>query len=96
VIARFNPDGNIDARNGDAYGAAGTIPYSANVRYHFRLVVNVGSHTYSVFVTPAGGSETTVATNFSFRSEQASVSSLNSWGVWASTGSVTACGFGVH
>jgi hypothetical protein len=96
VIARFNPDGNIDARNGAAYGAAGTIPYSTNVKYHFRLVVNVASHTYSVFVTPAGGSETTVATNFSFRSEQSGVTSLNNWATWAQVGSVTACGFGTH
>jgi poly(beta-D-mannuronate) lyase len=96
VIARFNPDGNIDARNGGAYAAASTIPYSANVRYHFRLVVNVASHTYSVFVTPAGGSEQTVGSNFAFRSEQSGVTSLSSWAVWASTGSLTACGFTIH
>jgi hypothetical protein len=96
VIARFNPDGNIDARNGGAYAAAATIPYTANVGYHFRLVVNVASHTYSVFVTPAGGSEQTVASNFAFRSEQSGVTSLTSRGVWASTGSLTACGFITH
>jgi hypothetical protein len=66
------------------------------VKYHFRLVVNVASHTYSVFVTPAGGSEQTVATNFSFRSEQSGVTSLNNWAVWAQVGSVTACGFNTH
>jgi len=96
AIARFNPDGNIDARNGAAYGAAGTIPYAASVSYHFRLVVNVASHTYSVFVTPQGGSEQTVAMNFAFRSEQSGVTNLNSRGVWASTGSLTACSFLVH
>src|SRR6266498_4498244 len=67
VLARFNPSGNIDARNGGAYAAASTIPYSANVTYHFRLVVNVPAHTYSVFVRPAGGSELTVGSNFAFR-----------------------------
>ena len=55
-IARFNPSGDIDAYNGTAYGAS-TIKYSAGVSYHFRLVVNVTAHTYSVYVTPAGGSD---------------------------------------
>src|SRR5262245_56507158 len=67
ALARFNPSGAIDARNGGAYAAASTIPYSANVSYHFRLVVNVPTHTYSVYVTPAGGAEQTVGTNFAFR-----------------------------
>src|SRR5262249_8011538 len=61
-LARFNPSGNIDARNGGAYAAATIIPYTANTAYHFRLAVNVPTHTYSVFVTPAGGTEQTVGT----------------------------------
>src|SRR5215470_19815156 len=69
TLARFSPSGNIDARNGGAYAAASTIPFSANVTYHFRLVVNVPAHTYSVFVRPAGGSELTVGTNFTITSE---------------------------
>ena len=80
TLARFNPSGNIDARNGGAYAAASTIPYSANVTYHFRLVVNVPARTYSIFVTPAGGTEQTVGTNFAFRTEQNTVTSLDWWG----------------
>src|SRR5262245_53478240 len=34
ALARFNPSGNIDARNGGTYAAASTIPYSANATYH--------------------------------------------------------------
>jgi len=96
VLARFNPSGNIDARNGGDYAAASTIPYSANVTYHFRLVVNAPARTYSVFVTPAGGTERTVGTNFAFRTEQNTVTSLDWWGtvVNASTaGSTTVCNF---
>jgi len=52
-----NPTGDIDARNGGAYAAASAIPYSANVSYHFRLAVNIATQTYSIYVTPAGGSE---------------------------------------
>src|SRR5262245_833272 len=96
TLARFSPSGNIDARNGGAYAAASTIPYSANVTYHFRLIVNVPAHTYSTFVTPAGGTERTVGTNFAFRTEQNTVTSVDWWGtvVNASTpGSTTVCNF---
>jgi poly(beta-D-mannuronate) lyase len=88
---RFNPDGNIDARNGGAYAAAATIAYNANVQYHVRMVVNVASHTYSAFVTAPGGSEQTIGSNFAFRTEQAGITSVNSWVAWASVGSITAC-----
>jgi beta-glucanase (GH16 family) len=81
-IARFNPSGDIDAYNGTAYAAAATIPYSANVSYHFRLVVNVTAHTYSVFVTPAGGSELTVGSNYAFRSTANTMTSLNDWNLF--------------
>ena len=96
AIARFNSSGNIDARNGGTYTAANTIPYSAGVRYHFRLVVNVSAHTYSIFVTPEGGAELTVGNNFAFRAEQNTVASLNSFGVWTSAtpvGSNNVCSF---
>ena len=52
VIVRFFTNGVIDARNGGTYAAASTIPYSANLTYHFRLVVNVSHHTYSIYVAP--------------------------------------------
>ncbi|HKQ72657.1 MAG TPA: polysaccharide lyase 6 family protein [Blastocatellia bacterium] len=96
TLARFNPTGSIDARNGGAYAAASNIPYSANVTYHFRMAVNAPARTYSVFVRPAGGSELTVGTNFAFRTEQNTVTSLDWWGtvVNASTpGSTTVCNF---
>jgi hypothetical protein len=98
-LVRFNTSGNIDARNGGAYAAASTIPFSAGKSYHFRLAVNVTSHTYSIFVTPAGGSELTVGSNYAFRTEQNTVTSLNYWGTFVDTassggaGSVTTCNF---
>ena len=74
-IARFNTSGQIDAYNGTAYGTS-TISYAKNITYHFRLVVNVTAHTYSVYVTPAGGTELTVGLNYVFRVAQAS---LDTW-----------------
>jgi hypothetical protein len=95
-LVRFNPSGAIDARNGGAYAAAQTIPYSANRTYHFRVVANVTAHTYSAFVTPPGGSELTIGSNYAFRTEQNTVASLNAWAVFVdagSTGSDTVCNF---
>jgi hypothetical protein len=89
---RFNSSGNIDARNGGAYAAISTISYSAGASYHFRVVVNVAAHTYSAYVTPAGGTEKTIGLGFAFRTEQASVSKLDSWGTIAGTGSAQVCG----
>jgi hypothetical protein len=94
-LARFNPTGQIDAYNGTAYAAASTINYSAGVSYHFRLVVNIAAKTYSVYVTPTGGSELTVGLNYAFR---LSTTTLNYWGVYVSstsggTGTDTVCNF---
>jgi hypothetical protein len=95
-LARFNTSGDIDARNGGAFAAAATIPYKAGVAYHFRLVVNVAAQTYSIYVTPAGGSELTVGLNYAFR---IAATTLNWWGVSVETaatggaGTVTVCNF---
>jgi hypothetical protein len=75
-IARFNTSGDIDAYNGTAYGTS-SISYTKNITYHFRMVVNVPSHTYSVYVTPAGGTELTVGLNYVFRVAQASLDTWN-------------------
>jgi hypothetical protein len=95
-IARFNTSGKIDARNGGAYAAATSVAYSAGVSYHFRLVVNVAAHTYSIYVTPAGGTENTIGTNYAFRTEQNGVTNLADWSAYvdsASSGSLMACNF---
>lgn len=96
AIVRFNPTGSIDARNGGVYAAATNIPYSANQTYRFRLVVNVPAKTYSAYVTPSGGSEITIGSNYVFRTEQNTVTQLNNFGVRvdaASTGNNSVCSF---
>ena len=91
AIVRFSPQGFIDARNGSAYQATAQIPYTAGTQYHFRMVIRVPNHTYDVYVTPAGASERVVGSNFAFRTEQNSVSSLSNFAMYAKTGSHTAC-----
>ncbi len=96
TAVRFNTTGTIDARNGAGYGAASSIPFAAGTKYHFRLVVNVPAHTYSAYVTPSGGSELTIGTNFAFRTEHAAVTQLNNLAANVDagvTGSTTLAGF---
>jgi hypothetical protein len=93
AIVRFNSQGTIDARNGGDYAAATSIPYTAGTSYHFRLALNVATRTYSAFVTPEGGSETVIGSNFAFRTEQAAVTSLGNWSTYDDIGTHTVCNF---
>src|SRR5213593_917304 len=95
VIVRFNTGGTIDARNGGAYAATNSIAYTAGTSYHFRVVVDVSSHTYSAYVTPAGGAEQTIGTGFAFRTEQSTVTALANWALTAITGTHTVCNFAI-
>jgi hypothetical protein len=97
TLVRFNAAGKIDARNGGAFSAASSIAYAAGATYHFRVVVNVPAHTYSIFVTAPGGTEQLVGNGFAFRTEQNTVTSLNSWGITVNAaGTTTVCNFGIQ
>src|SRR5438309_962391 len=91
AIVRFNSTGTIDARNGGDYAAATAIPYTAGTSYHVRLDVDLASHTYDIYVTPAGATERLLGGSFAFRTEQSAVSALNTLGVYAAAGSATVC-----
>ena len=86
---RFNNTGTIDARNGGAFASAASIPYTPGSLYHFRLDVNVTNHTYTAYVTPNGGSERLIGSNYAFRTEQANVTQLNNMGSYADAGTQT-------
>jgi unsaturated chondroitin disaccharide hydrolase len=76
AIVRFNDQGTIDVRNGGSFRADQDLPYSANKSYRVRMVVDVKTRTYSVFVTPPGQPEISLAKNYAFRSQQAAVRAL--------------------
>jgi len=76
AIVRFNDSGKIDVRNGGSFVADQAVGYSANKAYRVRMVVNVATKKYSVYVTPAGQAEVQLAKDFAFRSQQANVQSL--------------------
>ena len=77
VIVRFNDSGMIDARNGGSFRADQALGYSANKVYRVRMVIDVASRTYSVFVTPAGRAEVPLAKNYAFRTQRVDVKSLS-------------------
>ena len=91
AIVRFNSTGTIDARNGGDYAATTAIPYTAGTSYHFRLDVDLASHTYDIYVTPAGATEQLLGNAFAFRTEQAAVPALNHLGLDTNGGSATVC-----
>ena len=93
AIARFNPTGDIDAYNGTAYAAASTIPYTGGQTYTFEFDVNTAAQTYTVWVTPRGGSKTLVGLNFAFRT---AASTLNTLTLYAQVGTNNVCGFAVN
>jgi len=87
----FYTDGLIKARDGAAY-TAGTVAYTGGATYHVRMVIDLASHTYSAYATPAGGSEQVIGANLAFRNGQETVTALDDWTVSADAGSLTACG----
>ena len=95
VIVRFNTGGTIDARNGGAYAATNSISYTPGTSYHFRVVVDVPSHTYSAYVTPSGSTEQTIGIGFAFRTEQSGATALANWALTALSGSHTVCNFAI-
>jgi len=99
AMVRFNTDNTIQALKGgtpDAYTADTAINYTAGNPYHFRLVASVSSHTYSVYVTPQGGAETLLASNYPFRSTQQTVASLSFVNtIWEAGGAASFCNFAV-
>jgi len=81
----------VDARDGDEYRADNPIPDGYGKEIHVRMVVNIPAHTYSVYVSAPGKPEITIATDYAFRTEQSSVTSLGYWGVWSGSSWVEAC-----
>ncbi|WP_263367092.1 alginate lyase family protein [Edaphobacter bradus] len=90
AIVRFNPSGFIDAYNGTGYSAVSTIPYSGGTMYTFEFDVDVAAQTYTVWVTPRGGTKTLVGLNFVFRT---SAPTLNNLSLYAAAGTNNVCGF---
>jgi hypothetical protein len=72
AAVRFNPDGRIDARDGDGYREVpGLDPYVAGESYHFVLMLDVLAHQYAVSVNGSA-----ILGRLAFRTQQAHASSI--------------------
>jgi unsaturated chondroitin disaccharide hydrolase len=76
MLIRMNASGFFDVRNGATYAATQPVPYKALSTYHVRMVTDLGSGTYSVWVTPPGGTELLLADRFAFRTGAALIDDL--------------------
>jgi len=90
-IIRFNPTNTFDARDGAVYAAMNTLGYTTGQQYLVKLDINVTNRTYNAYVTPQGGAAVQIASNYAFRTEQASVSSLNNLDFIAAVGAFQVC-----
>jgi hypothetical protein len=91
-IVRFNNAGQIDVRSGATYLADVSLNYTAGSSYHVRIMGDIGSHTYDVYITPPASTETKIASAYAFRTEQASATILNNLAVAPATvGGTVSC-----
>jgi hypothetical protein len=90
AIVRFNPSGFIDAYNGTGYSALTSVPYTGGTRYSFWFQLNIPAQTYNVYVTPEGGQQVQIGSNFAFR---LSAPVLNNVTYHAEVGSDKVCSF---
>lgn len=90
AAVRFNPSGQIDARNGSEYAASTPMSYAVGTTYDVLFVVDVLGHSYSVWVNG-----NLLAHHFAFRTQQATVTSLDHFVAVADAGpgSVQACDY---
>ena len=77
-------NGLIQVRNGDRYTSLLDVPYLVGKRYHFTLTVDVVNRLYSV-VMEHEGEIVEIARDYAFRTQQANVTSLNTFGIYTNS-----------
>jgi hypothetical protein len=82
AIVRFNPAGYLDVRDGSTYRYDVLHMYDPGQGYKFTFDVDVAAKRYSVTAVKFGDvpEEFALATNYAFRTEQQSVTSLDTLG----------------
>jgi hypothetical protein len=91
----FASNGAINARNGAGWSAAQSVSWAAGSTYQFQFVINPSKRTYSVSVTPPGGSQIALATNYTFGSFHNRSSSVGNWAAWAQSGAESVCNMAI-
>jgi len=70
AMVRFSDKGTMDVPDGNAFRSDQTIRYSANKVYRVRMVIDVPSRKFSIFVTPPGEAEVLLASKYEFRNHR--------------------------
>jgi hypothetical protein len=83
---RFNPQGQIDARNGNTFSAVNVLNYTAGVSYLVEMEVNVVTRRFRAVVTPSGGAPVVIANNYAFLTEQSATTRIANFACLAWTG----------
>ena len=96
TLVSFNNNNEIQVRNAATYEADVVVPYAAGETYRLREVVDLADHSYSVFVTPPASQEIELASDYAFRTEQNTVTSLNTMTLKSMAGSLQACLLSLH
>lgn len=75
---RFYTNGVLEARDGDTYRADTVVPYAAGDDFDIHFVIDLPSHTYSVYVESERDylNRVTLARNYRFRPQQVTATSL--------------------
>jgi hypothetical protein len=68
IFVQLSSDGLFKSRDGGTDSYDTYLKYVADHRYHVKVVANMNTKKYSVYVTPEGGGTVTLAYNYDFRS----------------------------
>lgn len=67
MIIRMNIDGHFDAMSEKLYKTDAMVEYTANSTYHVKMVADLNTQTYDVFITPESGETTQIANDYIIR-----------------------------
>ena len=70
TAVRFSPDGVIDVRSRGVYQADVAMPYTPGVPRRVRIIANIPTHLYSVYVALGDFDSVRLARNYGFRTSQ--------------------------
>lgn len=66
ILKMYN--GYFYARNGGGYSKSANVSCTVNNTYHVKIIANMDTKKYDVYITPSGGSQTQIANNYAFNS----------------------------
>lgn len=89
---RFSDTGLVEARSGGIFKADALLAHVLNKTYRIVLDVDVPGKKYSAVVTPEGGSPVVIATDYAFRTEQATIATLANLATKLESGSLQVSG----